>query len=90
VIGHGCIIADGDFIDIHNLPEHLSIRQDPGTVEGGKKEIVSLMEMKQRYAREVVDQVKNKAQAAHLLGISRTMLYRLLSKKSNDEYEDNG
>jgi DNA-binding NtrC family response regulator len=89
VIGHGCIMAEGDFIDVHNLPEYLSVRQDSGTLDKGKKEIVSLLEMEQRYTREVVDQVNNKAQAAHLLGISRTKLYRLLSKKPNDESEEN-
>jgi len=81
VIGHGCIMAEGDVIDIHNLPEYLRIRQDSCIMNSGEKEIVSLMEMKQRYTREVVHRVKNKAQAAHLLGISRTKLYRLLSKK---------
>jgi DNA-binding NtrC family response regulator len=80
VIGHGCIMADGEVIDIHNLPEYLSVRQDPGTVDERKNEIISLQKMQQRYTREVVDQVKNKAQAALLLGISRTKLYRLLSK----------
>jgi DNA-binding NtrC family response regulator len=81
VIGHGCIMAEGDFIDIHNLPEYLRILQHSAAVDAGEKEIVSLQEIKQRYTREVVDRVHNKAQAAHLLGISRTKLYRLLSKK---------
>jgi transcriptional regulator with PAS, ATPase and Fis domain len=80
VIGHGCIMAEGGIIDIHNLPEYLRILQHSATVDAGEKEIVSLMEMEQRYTREVVDRVHNKAQAAHLLGISRTKLYRLLSK----------
>jgi transcriptional regulator with PAS, ATPase and Fis domain len=81
VIGHGCIMADGGFIDVHNLPEYLSVCQDPGTEDGGTKKIISLQTLQRRYVREVVDQVKNKAQAAHLLGISRTKLYRLLSPK---------
>ena len=85
VIGHGCIMAEGDFIDVRNLPEYLSVRQDPDAVEEGKKEIISLQKMQERYTREVVAQTNNKAQAANLLGISRTKLYRLLSKKSNDE-----
>ena len=79
VIGHGCIMAEGDFIDIHNLPEYLRVCQSPGTARDGKKEIISLQEMQRRYTREVVDQVNNKVQAANLLGISRTKLYRLLS-----------
>jgi hypothetical protein len=33
-------------------------------MDSGEKEIVSLMEMKQRYTREVVHRVKNKARSA--------------------------
>ncbi|MCU1340699.1 MAG: Sigma-54-dependent Fis family transcriptional regulator [Candidatus Acidoferrum typicum] len=90
VIGHGCIMAEGGIIDIHNLPEYLRILQHSATVDAGEKEIVSLMEMTQRYTREVVDRIHNKAQAAHLLGISRTKLYRLLSKKQIGESDKIG
>jgi DNA-binding NtrC family response regulator len=79
VIGYGCIMAEGDFVDIHNLPEYLIIPQDPAKVDKEKNRIVPLLEMQKRYAREVVDLVHNKAQAAHLLGVSRSNLYRLLS-----------
>ena len=81
VIGHGCIMTEGDFIDVHNLPEYLHVSQDCGVLDDGKEDIISLHKMQRRYARDVVDRVKNKAQAANLLGISRTKLYRLLSEK---------
>jgi two-component system response regulator AtoC len=89
VIGHACVMAEGEIIDIHNLPEYLQTHQHSAIVDTGEKEIVSLMEMKQRYTREVVDRVHNKAHAAHLLGISRTKLYRLQSKKPIGESEEN-
>jgi DNA-binding NtrC family response regulator len=85
VIGHGCIMAEGDFVDVHNLPEYLRAQQAPPAAREGQKEIISLHEMQRRYTREVVDQVNNKAQAASLLGISRTKLYRLLSTKPVQE-----
>ena len=88
VIGHGCIMTEGDFIDIHNLPEYLSTRQETSVEYERGKEIFSLLEMEQRYTREVVDQLNNKAQAAHLLGISRTKLYRLLAKEPIEESDE--
>ena len=48
----------------------------------GKEEIIPLDEIQRRYTRTVVDRLQNKAQAADLLGISRTKLYRLLAVES--------
>jgi two-component system response regulator HydG len=83
VICHGCIMAEGDFIDVHHLPGHISRGQDSGVVDVRMTAMVSLKEMQWRYAREVVNRIKNKVQAAKLLGISRNKLYRLLSEEMN-------
>ncbi len=85
VIGHACIMAEGEIIDIGDLPEHLRCRQDPASL---REEILSLEEMQRRYTRQIVDRVHNKAQAADLLGISRTKLYRILAARPFGKLED--
>jgi DNA-binding NtrC family response regulator len=80
VIGHACIMTEADIIDIRDLPEHLRGGQDSANLSPGKEEIIPLDEIQRRYTRRVVDQLQNKAQAADLLGISRTKLYRLLAE----------
>jgi hypothetical protein len=78
-----------DVIDMHNLLEYLRILQHSPAVDNEEKQIVSLWEIKWRYTREVVDRVRNKAQA-HLLAISRTQLYRLLSNKPAGDSHQHG
>jgi DNA-binding NtrC family response regulator len=56
-------------------------------VSPGKEDIVPLDEIQRRFTRKVVDQLQNKAQAAALLGISRTKLYRLLAADSDAKLE---
>ena len=87
VIGHGCIMTEGDVIDVRDLPEHLRGRQACANVSPGKEDIVPLDEIQRRFTRKVVDQLQNKAQAAALLGISRTKLYRLLAADSDAKLE---
>jgi DNA-binding NtrC family response regulator len=87
VIGHGCIMTEGDVIDVRDLPEHLRDRQACANVSPGKEDIVPLDEIQRRFTRKVVDQLQNKAQAAALLGISRTKLYRLLAADSGPKLE---
>ncbi len=87
VIGHGCVMAEGNFIDIHNLPEYISDPESPGPADDSKKKIISMHKMQECYAREVVDRVDSKVHAANLLGISRTKLYRLLATKPTGKVE---
>jgi DNA-binding NtrC family response regulator len=88
VIGHGCVMAEAAVIDLRDLPEYLRVPTILNILNEGKTPIVSLLEMKRRYAREVVEKTQNKVKAADLLHISRTKLYRLLSKKPIGESED--
>jgi DNA-binding NtrC family response regulator len=55
---------------------------------GDARRIIPLDEMEQHYVREVVERVGNKAQAADLLGISRTKLYRLLAGQPSHAAEE--
>ena len=81
VLGHACIMAQGDIIDIHDLPEYLRAYTSPPALGVADAQILSLEEYQRRYVHDVVERVGNKVQAADLLGISRTTLYRLLSGK---------
>jgi DNA-binding NtrC family response regulator len=74
IIGHACMMAEGDAIDVRDLPDRLR-----GNTESPRKQgILTLDDMERQYVREVVEKVGNKAQAAELLGIGRSTLYRIL------------
>jgi DNA-binding NtrC family response regulator len=87
VIGHACIMTEAEVIDICDLPEHLRANNDLPSSNEGKEGVLPLHELQRRYARQVVARFGNKAQAADLLGISRTKLYRLLSNEPLDHEE---
>jgi len=81
VLGHACLMTQGDVIDIHDLPESVRKHVDLTFGEIAHHKVFTLEENQCRYAREVLEHVGNKMQAADLLGISRTTLYRLLSNR---------
>lgn len=74
IIGNACMMTEGQVIDIHDL----DARVRTPIVEDG--EPVTLDEVCHRHARRVLDSVGgNKLQAAQILGISRSTLYKLIS-----------
>jgi DNA-binding NtrC family response regulator len=79
VIGNACMMADGRFIDINDLPERLreAHRDDSRTDEA----FFSLEEAQRRHIMRVLDRVGgNKVRAAKILGVGRTTIYKLLSR----------
>ncbi len=79
VIGNACMMAEGNLIDIGDLPERLrgSLSEDLGDDEG----FLSLDELQRRHVLRVLDGVGgNKARAAEVLGIGRATIYQLLSR----------
>ncbi len=74
IIGHACMMTDGDVIDVRDLPDRLTA----GGISPRKQKILTMEEMQRQYARDMVERVGNKVQAAELLGIGRSTLYRLL------------
>ena len=85
VLGNACMMADGDTIDVRNLPESLRLSQPDPEIEFGKTPI-PLHEMNRCYAARVLQQMGgNKAKAADALQISRARLYRLLPGSASDE-----
>jgi len=81
VLGHACLIAEGDVIDIHDFPQYMRKYGEASTPEIANHDVCTLEENQRRYVHEVVKRVGNKMQAAHMLGISRTTLYRCLKGK---------
>jgi transcriptional regulator with PAS, ATPase and Fis domain len=84
VIGHACMIVQGDVIDIRDLPERLREQRFTPELPGGDP-ILSLDEYTRRYVRRVVEHTQNKSHAAEVLGLSRATLYRILQDKSEED-----
>lgn len=84
VIGHACMMADSDVIDVRDLPERI---QTLRTSENSESEVnLSLDQLARLHAQRVLAHVGgNKVRAAEILGISRTYLYDLLKKNSVDQ-----
>lgn len=83
VLGNACLMAEGEMIDVHDLPKEFEgpapseVREDP--------ELISLEELQHLHARRVVERVYgNKVRAAEILGVSRATLYRLLAQSEPD------
>jgi two-component system response regulator HydG len=79
VVGNACMMADGNVIDIGDLPERLRGRlsEDMGEDDA----FLSLEELQRRHILRVLDGVGgNKARAAEVLGIGRATIYELLAK----------
>ena len=81
VIGRACMMAEGDTIDVRDLPERMRAATDSPQSD----EIMTLEQMERQYTREVVEKIGNKAHAAELLGIGRSTLYRILEGKSGPD-----
>ena len=84
VIGNACMMADGNLIDINDLPERL---RGPFSEDlGGDDSFLSLEEVQRRHVLRVLEGVGgNKARAAEVLGIGRATIYQLLSRMKLEE-----
>jgi DNA-binding NtrC family response regulator len=79
VIGYACMAAEGERIDVADLPAYVRGGAPESAFEELQSDLVSLEVAAQRHARRVLKLVGgNKARAAEILGVSRTTLYRLL------------
>jgi DNA-binding NtrC family response regulator len=90
VIGSACMMADGEFVDVRDLPpsfQRVAVAVPSVAVaaaaaaDGGGLELLSLEQLSQRHARAVVEHFAgNKSKAAEVLGVTRSTLYRLLGE----------
>jgi DNA-binding NtrC family response regulator len=84
VIGSGCMMADGNLIDIVDRPERL--RGPLSEHLGGNERFLSLEELQRRHILRVLEGVGgNKTRAAEVLGIGRATIYQLLSRMKIQE-----
>ena len=77
VLGNACMMADGDLVDLADLPDYVRSPERENT--SASDELLSMEQMHQQHARRIMERVGgNKVRAAEILGISRATLYRLL------------
>ncbi len=85
-LGSACIMAEGETIDVGDLPEYIRVRQSCEAQPEGP--CATLEEVEKAHVLRVLESVGgNKVRAAELLGVSRAKLYRILG--DNDSPEDN-
>ncbi len=83
-LGNACMMADGDMIDVQDIPDQLRNRtaKEPAVVD----EVLPLEEMERQYVLRVLESVAgNKVRAAKLLGINRATVYRIVEGGSAGE-----
>jgi transcriptional regulator with PAS, ATPase and Fis domain len=87
VLAHACMMAQGDAIDVRDLPD--AVRNQYSSMGDWDPDLCSLEEIQRRHIQRVLLLVNdNKAQAAEILGIGRTTLYRFLAENgANRENE---
>jgi len=87
VLGHACMMANGEYVDIHDLPEYL--RRPLPAKPLADDQLITLEEVQRRHAQTILEQVGgNKLRAAEILGISRATLYRLIGRIDSAEPHD--
>ncbi|HYZ84657.1 MAG TPA: sigma-54 dependent transcriptional regulator [Bryobacteraceae bacterium] len=80
VLGSACMMADGDMLDVRDLPERLRARQ-PETKTYEDQDLLPLAEVERRHVMRVLQSVGgNKVQAAKILGINRATVYRIVNE----------
>jgi DNA-binding NtrC family response regulator len=90
VIGAACMMADGEYVDVRDLPPTfhraaplVEVPSAPGAHETAAEELelLSLDELTQRHARRILAYFQgNKSKAAEVLGVTRSTLYRLIGE----------
>lgn len=86
VIGSACMMADGELVDVRDMPPSFQRASSPElappvVVNDTPVELITLDSLSQRHAKAVVEHFSgNKSKAAEVLGVTRSTLYRLLGE----------
>jgi DNA-binding NtrC family response regulator len=85
ILGSACMMAEGELIDVRDLPERVRVRAAEVETEN-PKELLPLAEVERRHVLRVLEQVEgNKVQAAKILGINRATVYRIVNEQDPGE-----
>lgn len=86
VIGNACMMAEGKFLDIDDLPDRLQHEFSGLTAD---ENLLSLEEVQKRHILRVLDLVGgNKSRAAEILGVGRATIYELLGRMKVEKKEE--
>jgi DNA-binding NtrC family response regulator len=86
VIGNACMMAEGKFLDINDLPDRL--QRDFSGISRDES-LLSLEELQKRHILRVLDLVGgNKSRAAEILGVGRATVYELLGRMKSEQKEE--
>jgi len=86
VIGNACMMAEGKFLDIDDLPDRLQ-REFTGLT--ADESLLSLEEVQRRHVLRVLELVGgNKSRAAEILGVGRATIYELLGRMKVEKKEE--
>jgi DNA-binding NtrC family response regulator len=87
VFENACMMTEGRFIDINDLPA--ALRSKDVYRSTGDEGLFSLEEVQKRHVMRVLERVGgNKAQAAEILGIGRATIYELLSRMKSQKTDE--
>jgi two-component system, NtrC family, response regulator HydG len=87
VLAHACMMARGEAIDVTDLPD--TVRNRHASMGDWDPDLCSLEEVQRRHIQRVLMLVNdNKVQAAEILGIGRTTLYRLLAGNTTNREDE--
>jgi DNA-binding NtrC family response regulator len=85
VLGQACMMTDQGVLDVRDFPEH--VRRS--TVVPDDEVAIPLAEVERRHVHRVLEYVGgNKTQAAAILDIGRTTLYRILGESEEQKAAD--
>jgi DNA-binding NtrC family response regulator len=87
VIGNACLMAEGKFLDVDDLPERLSAELYHERLANDA--FLPLEEVERRHVLRVLDLVDgNKVRAAEILGVGRATIYQLLARMKLEKKEE--
>jgi two-component system, NtrC family, response regulator HydG len=82
VLGNACMMAEGETIDVGDLPEYIRERQSSEAQQ--EEPLATLEQIERTHVLRVLQSLSgNKVRAAELLGVSRAKLYRILGENDS-------
>jgi DNA-binding NtrC family response regulator len=91
LIAGAAITANGELIDVSDLPEHLQRPRRKGSIASAPWSPLPLDEVRSDHIQRVLDMCNgNRVRTAQILGIGRTSLYRFLKRSAKEKASAKG